>query len=66
MDLFDVGHNFSSKKQASFDFMVAVTIHSDFQAEENKICHCFHIFPIYLPWSDGTRFRDLSLLNVEF
>ena len=24
------------------------------------------IFPIYLPWSDGTRYHDLSVLNVEF
>ena len=23
-------------------------------------------FPIYLPWSDGTRCHDLSVLNVEF
>ena len=22
---------------------------SDFGAQENKICHCFHCFPIYLP-----------------
>ena len=22
---------------------------------KNKVCHCFHCFPIYLPWSDGTR-----------
>ena len=29
-------------------------------------CHCFHCFPIYLPWSDGTGFHDLSFLNVEF
>ena len=27
-------------------------------------CHCFHCFPIYLPWSDGTRCHDLSFLNV--
>ena len=27
----------------------AVTIHSDFGAQENKVCHCFHYFPIYLP-----------------
>ena len=20
---------------------------------QNKVCHCFHCFPIYLPWSDG-------------
>ena len=27
--------------------------------------HCFHCFPIYLPWSDGARCHDLSFLNVE-
>ena len=27
---------------------------------------CFHCFPIYLPWSDGTRCHDLRFLNVEF
>ena len=26
-----------------------------------KVCHCFYCFPIYLPWSDGTRCHDLSL-----
>ena len=31
-----------SKQQ---DFMSTVTIHSDFGAQENKICHYFHIFP---------------------
>ena len=46
--------------------MVAVTVHSGFGAQENKICHCFHFFPIYLPWSDGTGCHDLSFLNVEF
>ena len=25
--------------------MAAVTIHSDFRAQENKICHCFHFSP---------------------
>ena len=44
-----VGHNFSSKEQASFNFMVAITICSDFGAPPNKICHCFHCFSIYLP-----------------
>ena len=29
--------------------MDAVTIHSDLGAQENKICHCFHFFPNYLP-----------------
>ena len=27
--------------------------------------HCFHCFPIYLPWNDGTVCHDLSFLNVE-
>ena len=26
-----------------------VTICSDFGAPKNKVCHCFHCFPIYLP-----------------
>ena len=30
--------------------MAAVTICSDFGAQENKVCHCFHCFPICLPW----------------
>ena len=30
------------------------------------VCHCFHCFPFYLPWSDGTGCHDLSFLNVEF
>ena len=49
-------------------FMAAVIIWSDFGAQENKICHCFHFSPICLPWSDGTRCRVsevLSFLNVE-
>ena len=31
-----------------------------------KVWYCFHCFPIYLPWSDGTRCHDLTLLSVEF
>ena len=27
----------------------AVTICSDFGAQENKVCYCFHCFPFYLP-----------------
>ena len=30
----------------------------------NKVSHCFHCFPIYLPWSDGTGCHDFSFLNV--
>ena len=30
------------------------------------VSHCLHCFPIYLPWSDVTRWHDLSFWNVEF
>ena len=33
--------------------MAAVTICGDFGAPKNKVCHCFHCFPIYFPWSEG-------------
>ena len=36
------------------------------ESPKNKISHCFHCFPIFLPWSDVTRCHDLSFLNVEF
>ena len=36
------------------------------EPSQNKISHCFYCFPIYLPWSDGTRCHDLSFLNFEF
>ena len=42
--------------------MAAVTICSDFGAPQNKVGHCF---PVYFPWSDGTRCHDLRFLNVE-
>ena len=32
------------------------------ETKKTSICHCF---PIYLPWSDGTRCHDLSFLNVD-
>ena len=57
---------FLPKEQVSFNFMAAVTIHSNFGAQEEKICHCFHFPPIYLLWSDETKCHDLSFLNVEF
>ena len=58
-----VGHNCPSKEQASFNFMAAITICSDFGAQKNKVWHCFHCFPIYFPWSDGTKYYDLSVLK---
>ena len=50
----------------SFNFMAAVTICSDFKAQINKVSHCFHCFPIYLPWSDGTRCMILVFWMLSF
>ena len=38
-------HSISSKEQVSFNFMAAVTVYSDFGAQEKKIYNCFHSFP---------------------
>ena len=46
--------------------MAGDTVHRDFGAQENKICHCFHCFAVYLPWSDGTRCHDLRFLMLSF
>ena len=46
--------------------MAAVIICSDFGTPQNKVSNCFHCFPIYLPWSDGTKCHDLHFLNEEF
>ena len=35
-------------------------------AQENKVSHCFHCFPIYLPWCDGIGFHGLSFLMLSF
>ena len=40
-----------SKEQVSFNFVASVTVCSNFEAQENIVYHCFHFFPIYLPWS---------------
>ena len=49
-------HSFSSKEQASFLFMAAVTVCSDFGAQENKVCHCFYCFPIYFTNNKATTY----------
>ena len=54
---------FSSKEQASFNFMAAVTICSDFGAPISKVCHCF---PIYLPWRDRTGCLILVFWMLSF
>ena len=53
-------------RSKSLNFMAAVTVYSDFGAQENKVCHFFHCFHMYLPWSDRTGCHDLSFLTAEF
>ena len=36
------------------------------EPHKNKVCHCFHCFPIYLPGSEGNRCHNLSFLNFKF
>ena len=38
---------------------------SDWSDLKNKVSHCFHCFPTYLPWNDGTKYHDLRFLNAE-
>ena len=41
-----VCHSFSSKEQASFNFLAAITVHSDFGGQENSLTvPIFSIFP---------------------
>ena len=35
------------------------------ELRKDEVWHCFHCFPIYFPWSDGTECHDLRFLNVE-
>ena len=37
----------------SFNFTASITLCSDFRAQENKVCHCFHCFPITSWQIDG-------------
>ena len=46
--------------------MAAVSNCSDFGAQENKGCHCFHCFPICLPWGDGLYAMILVFWMLSF
>ena len=45
--------------------MAAVTICSDSRAQDNKVYHCFHCFPIYFPWSDNLIYADNTTQMAE-
>ena len=36
-------------KSLLISFLWSPSVVSDFGAQENKVCHCFHCFPIYFP-----------------
>ena len=46
--------------------MAVITICSDFGAQNHKLSHCFHCFPLYFPWSDGTVCHDLRFWMLSF
>ena len=46
--------------------MPAVTDHSDFGAQESKICHCPHFFPSISHEVMEMDGHDLCFLDVEF
>ena len=61
-----VSHSFPPKEQASFNFMAAVTICSDFGAQENKVCHCLHFLPLLFAMKWWDRMLGLGLgINQE-
>ena len=46
--------------------MAAVAVCSDFRAQEEEICHYFHIVPLCLPWSNETGCIILCFFIVSF
>ena len=47
--LFRLVITFLPRSKCLFYFMAAITTCSDFGAQKNKVSHCVHCFPIYLP-----------------
>ena len=43
-----------------------MAICSHFVAQQNKLRHGFHCFPMYFPWNDGTRCHDLVFWTLSF
>ena len=46
--------------------MAAIIICSDFGASKNTSSHCFHCFPIYLPWCQGPDAMILVFWMLSF
>ena len=73
-----VGHDWQTEQKTATSFVIAilprikclnplaaVNVCRDLGAQENETWHCFHFFPIYLPWNGRTRCHDLHFLNAE-
>ena len=65
--------SFPAKKQLSSNFMAAITICSNFRAQEEKICHCFHLRPppaqLYSLWKilvDNSGPDNLYKISVSW
>ena len=59
-----VCHCFPTKMQSSSDFMAAVTIHSEFGAQEEDILSLLPPCPLHLPWGNEAECHDLSVCCV--
>ena len=51
--------------------MAEITIFNDLGVQDNKVCHCYYCFPIYLPWSERigwpwSSFSECWVLNQVF
>ena len=50
----------------SFNFMATVTICSDFEDQENRVCHCFHYFPHLFAMMEKEMVTHSSILAWRF
>ena len=53
---------FLLRRKCLLNFMAAVTVCSDWGAQEEKIRHSFEFSPFYFPWSNGIRHHDLGMM----
>ena len=64
--LYRFGIAFLPRSKCLFNFTAAVTIQSDFGAQEGKVCYCFDFSPSSCHEVMGPDAKILSLLNIEF
>ena len=52
-------------RSKSLNFTATVSTHRDFEAQENKICHCFCFFPFYLTMGPDALVLALWMLSLK-